>query len=241
MKTGFFRALRVHEAHTLGSQVVDAASGYDAEALSLNLTLLPIENKLNELSGLLNKLSTAQLTELVEQADEVRDRAFRALVYYLQAANMRNKSEWNAAAGSLNHLLESYGVTLYENSYNEESSKINNLLADIEESTEYGNAINQLGLNEWLAELKDAQTNFEQAQKNRLEYSANQKTDHTAADVKLQLLNAIRNFFEYVELMAKINPAPEFKELENKLNIITDKYSTSVKQRQQKKEDTMPE
>ena len=128
------------------------ASNPAIAALAANLDKAKKELKKARKNGALNTQ-----TELVVEADESRDLAFRAFLMYVKAAAIRQNEAISQAARALLKHIEKFDSKLYKLGYNAQSAELNLFIAEMEKANEY---VTGCGAAEWLSELKDSQDHF---------------------------------------------------------------------------------
>lgn len=96
-------------------------------------------------------------TELLAQADEVRDLAFRAFITYAEAAFYRQNEAFMTAAAALQQHVRKFDKGLVNLGYVAETAELDLFIAEMEKAAQYIEAINAT---EWFGELKSAQKDF---------------------------------------------------------------------------------
>ena len=217
-----FSSLRVDEYFTFGKRVLERLNSIDATALNLTGPKEKLQESINKLDEALIKSSTKDLTQLIANADSDRDESFVALCRLVEACNKRIKPEWKYPTQQLLHTIQDYGRNLQNFSYAKESSRLNNLLSDLENKEELTSAIEMIGAQEWVAELKNAQQIFEE----KIEIRGDRRACTSymnSHDACLLVRDACVALFKYLDVMNEFNPNDDFKLLESKINeIITD-------------------
>lgn len=162
-----FYLLRVDECYTFGNRIAGLLTNFDLDALQLSVLCDKFRKSLSLLDASLVKESTRSYTLKVLDTDKNRDDSFLALRYYVQASARRRNAVFREAATLLSDTITSCGWRLYNESLSKESSRLNNLISDLENKHSLKMAVTTLGLQEWFNELKQAQVEFEAAQQER--------------------------------------------------------------------------
>ncbi|WP_282015562.1 DUF6261 family protein [Marinifilum flexuosum] len=230
-----FHALHRDEYFTFGKRVKEIFTGYELEPLNLKHPYDRVVAALTNLDEAMIKNSTAALTTEVVNKDIRRDDGFVALRNYLRACEKRLKPEWQKAARLVLNEIRVYGVNLHKESYSAESARLNNLLSDFENKPELKAAITLLLLTEWVAELKQAQAEFETAEKARIDAKASTseiKTDEAC----LELRKTLEFLFQFMELNYQMTPSEEYKQIMRKINEVIAEFMSAIKARKTRNE-----
>jgi len=235
-----FYSLKRDEYYTFGYKVLDVLSGFDTETLQLKPLQGRVENAVSLLDEALVKTSTRILTLSMSESDKNRDNSFLAFRYMIVACSKRLNPAWNAAANLLIDTVKSYGWTLQNENYSTESSRLNNLIADLETKSDLKAAVALLGLNDWLVEMKQSQRDFEMAEKLRVEAKAS-KCEVKTEDGCREIRKACELLFQYINMTQELNPNEDFVRITRLLNEVIAEFNTSInirKSRNSKEEET---
>lgn len=112
---------------------------------------------LNSLKDARKNGSLNTQTELLMQADEVRDLAFRAFITYVEAVSLRQNPAYAAAGAALQQHIRKFDSRIPYLGYSAESAELNLFFAEMDKATVHLEAISAT---EWLTELKTAQEEF---------------------------------------------------------------------------------
>ncbi|WP_321514847.1 DUF6261 family protein [Marinifilum fragile] len=230
-----FYSLQRDEFYTFGKRIIGVFTGYDLETLNLKKPYDKLPLAVNMLDEAMIKNSTAALTTDVVNKDTRRDDGLVAFRNYLRACEKRLKPEWRQAARLILNAIKVYGVNLHREAYSSESARLNNLIADLENKPELKAAIALLLLTEWVAELKQAQVDFEIAEKARIDSKASTseiKTD----DACLEVRKACEFLFQYLELNNQLDPKDEYKQIMRKINEVIAEFMSAIKARKTRNE-----
>ncbi|MFA8434085.1 MAG: DUF6261 family protein [Marinifilaceae bacterium] len=225
-----FYALHRDEYFTFGKRIHGVFSGSDLDALQLTFPVNNLSNSIDMLDAALVKSSTIPLTVDVIEKDNRRDDSFLAIRFYLQACARRLKPVWRRAAELVLSTISVYGMRLHKESYSTESARLNNLITDLETKPELKEAIVTLSLTEWVAELKQAQQDFEEAEKARTVAKAS-TTDIKTEDACNALRKDCEFLFQYLQLNYQINPTNEYKQLIRLINEVISEFMTVIRSR----------
>lgn len=225
-----FHSLLRDEYFTFGKRIIGVFTGYDLETLNLKVPYDKLPLAVGMLDEAMVKKSTVALTTDVVNKDIRRDDGFMAIRNYLRACIKRLNPQWRLSAILLLNTIGVYGVNLHRETYSSETARLSNLLADIENNPELKAAVSLLLLDDWVAELKQAQTEFEVAEKARIDAKASTseiKTD----DACLEVRKACEFLFQFLELNYQLAPNEEYKQIGRKINEVIAEFMVVIKAR----------
>ncbi|TAJ13494.1 hypothetical protein DMA11_08760 [Marinilabiliaceae bacterium JC017] len=222
--------LRLDECNVLGSRIVAKVETFDVTALGLLPVVEPVKNILQKLDEGLNKGNVKIETMSVKNADGLRDDCVTGLNYYCKAYACCMDETKRMAAKRLLETIAVYGSIVREN-LSVETSKIDNLLGDIDKKPKLQEAVDVIEGQFFEEQLRQAQTNFKAAVKERV-VAKDEQSDVDNQKTVLELKDALYTLFQFVEVMQKVNPKPEFAAIIKQINIIIDETMAAVNIRQ---------
>ncbi|TAJ12737.1 hypothetical protein DMA11_11520 [Marinilabiliaceae bacterium JC017] len=230
IKSISFSQLRIDECNTLGMRVAEVVNQFNVEELGLKGMIDTIYAHLKTLQLGLSKGNVKLLTAKVKDCDINRDDASYAFKYYVKAFVYCSDEDKRVAAELLENFITQYGR--YERmNYRIETSRLRNLLKNLADEPELKEAVATISGEFFVHQLRQAQEAFEQSEEARVdERSVRPQVDNKEAVKALK--SALETLFQYLEVMQKVNPKPEFDEMINLINIIIDKTMTTVRIRQ---------
>ena len=226
-----YRLLRLAEFYTLSQRVFNVFNGVGEEEATLKSLLQQLQDGINRLDALMNRVSTNLETEAVFNADLKRDDAFLSLKWYILSLTKRNSATLREAGNLLWNTLNKYGTALHRLSYSEESARIVNFIGDLENLENAAQAVVTGNVADLVNELKAAQAAFEAVLQNRVEVKS-QVVDDNSEEACRAIRSAIEDLFQYHEVMQKINPTEQQVTRINQINTIIDETMTTVRARQ---------
>ncbi|WP_421918224.1 DUF6261 family protein [Marinifilum sp.] len=155
-----YRNLGNTETYNLIKTIVAIVSGADTEPLKFKVWLDKLSVPFKKLEVSIGLDRGSEKTELIREADDIRDSCFKAIKAYLEACKLRNNETWQNAAGVLWRIIENHGLLIHNESYSKESSLLDNLIIELDTNEEAKVAIASLQLTDWHNELKTAQQSF---------------------------------------------------------------------------------
>lgn len=225
-----FSQMRIDECNTFGMRVADTVNQFNVDELGLKGMIDTIYAQLKTLQSGLSKGNVKLLTAKVKDCDINRDDASYSFKYYVKAFVYCSDEDKRAAAELLENFILQYGR--YERmNYRIESSRVRNLLKNLEEEPELKEAVATISGDFFVRQLRQAQEAFEQSEGARVdERSFRPQVDNKEAVKALK--DGLEILFQYLEVMQKVNPKTEFEEMINLINIIIDKTMSTVHIRQ---------
>jgi hypothetical protein len=180
---------RVTEVDAACMRIIGA---YQNTSLSTDVHLAAMFSVLEplsvSLSGSINRI-TAESN--LEEKDEERDEPLRSLFYLVAGFLHHPDATIRAAAEKVNAVIERYGMGITKESYAVESSLVTSMLKDLAQP-KLQDAIALLsGCAEIIAALQLAQTAFETARIAYEEEKADDSTQQSASEIKVEVLELV--------------------------------------------------
>lgn len=214
-------------------QVAYAQSGITEDAT--------LQGFIDELTEANNALTLAidkdkALSEL-EIYDDTRDRALQDLFYYLQGMSRVPEGPAKEPANRLFTLFQKYGIGIVALSYNEESSKIDSLLADLATTESQAHIAKLPYVEQMIQSIKDAQAQFSTAHYRYVEQLRKLSNQPNASELKPQVLDILNNkLVVYLRGMLTFNPT-QYSNFAQELGIIINRSNEQVRNRKKKAEE----
>lgn len=180
---------RVSEVDATSMRIIGA---YKNTSLRTDVHLAVMFTALEPLSVSLSaSINRLKAESNLEEKDEERDEPLRSLFYLVAGFLHHPDAAIRAAAEKVNAVIERYGMGITKESYAIESSLITSMLTDLS-SPEMQEAIALLsGCAEIIAALQSAQTAFETARIAYEEEKAQESTEQTASEIKVEVLKLV--------------------------------------------------
>lgn len=165
---------------------------YEQSGITTDLTLASLFNELNTMNQkLADLIRQNQILSQLEQKDELRDEAYRALYFLIMGYLYNPNSGMKAAAQSLAALIDRDGLALLKYNYAIESAAINALLIDLDKG-EYADAIATLpGCSSLIEALRAAQLEFNTVRVAYESEISQSREELSATDLKKEVLTFI--------------------------------------------------
>ncbi|WP_299577592.1 DUF6261 family protein [uncultured Sunxiuqinia sp.] len=195
---------RATEINDVGSRIVDA---YNNTSLSSDAYLAGLMTELgNMLALLIAAIKRIKIASELEEQDELRDDAMRALYYLILGFLHHPDTAVKQAAERVFKVIEHYGLSMVDESYSSESSLIDSLLLDLEGPNLQADIAALSGCAELIAALKTAEDNFEATRLAYEEGKAAEATLQNATALKRKVAGVInKKLVIYLRAMVQVD------------------------------------
>ena len=210
--------------HTEFIELVNRAGADNLKIEPQFETYMPLYAQVDEA---LMKIMKSAYTAKIQEADKRRDKVFRGLVDKCRAAEKHFRPEAQQAAEKLKILFNTYG-NLAKRPLNEQTSGVYNLLQELE--GRFADDIRAVGVEEWVAELKDANNAFVELYRQRFDETT-ERTDIVLRKARTALDAAYRTIIERINALVIVEGEERWIDFIRSLNTVIDKYATIIKQR----------
>ena len=195
---------RVSEVDAACMRIIGA---YKNTSLSTDVHLAAMFSALEPLSDSLSaSINRITAESNLEEKDEERDEPLRSLFYLVTGFLHHPDAAIRAAAEKVNAVIERYGMGITKESYAVESSLVTSMLKDLA-SPKMQEAIALLsGCAEIIAALEVAQTAFETARIAYEEEKADDSTELSASEIKVEVLELVnKKIIVYLRAMEVVD------------------------------------
>ena len=209
--------LNNHELFTLIKSLLSIFKGLDTAALGFKVWYDKLSEALKGLEESINLEVGSGLTIKVVEADDLRDKCFKAFRTYLKACSLRNNAEWVMAADYLLRIVSKYGINLNSESYSKESALLDNLILELKNDSKAVSAMKLILADVWFQELLASQDGFIAIWQMRREEQAlkgSSKGELARKEIHKHSINLSR----YIELMHSSGQEGPFTSIINNMN-----------------------
>jgi hypothetical protein len=218
------------ELFTLIKSLLSIFTGLDTAALGLKVWHDKLEHALKNLEDAIGFEIGSSLTIKVVEADDLRDRCFKAFRTYIEACRLRNNTEWVAAADMIIRIMNKYGLNLHNESYTKESALLDNLILELKNDPKAVIALKLILAEVWFQELLASQEAFIAIWQMRREEQAlkgSSKGELARKEIHTHSINLSR----YIELMYSSGQEEPYLSIINNMNEEIIKANTIAKSR----------
>ncbi len=175
--------------------------------------------------------ATSPLTQEVLDADLRRDDAMAGIRHMTEGYARHFSRDKRAAGGRLLHAISIYGEVVAM-AYQDETAAITNLIADLDTKPELKEAIGLLELDDWTAELRHANINFNQKYAARTAAMAAADTGTNMVELRKPAINAWYALRDQIAANYKVaKGAAPWSTTVGQLNTLIDKYNATLARR----------
>ena len=132
------------------------------------------------------------------------------------------------------HWTGTFGRPLHSSSYTRQTSRMGNLINDLENNTRAAEDVATLNATEWLNTMKTAYQNFVSLNEQRLA-ELEDEPDYTTVESRKEVRAALTDLFDYADVMYKILPDGTYEQLAGEINPLIDQTMQIVRYRRSKK------
>lgn len=167
MKKIAYTILPVDGYYTFSQRFLELLKTASSETLDLVAVISPLEKIFFRFEAAYKKERKSEYTARLAAADEVRDRAYLALRYYLVACSYASVDGYSTAATTLMSIFKRLGWSMQNEGYQTESSRLGNLIAELQQD---GNAalLTTVQGTAWFERLVTAANAFETVYQQKL-------------------------------------------------------------------------
>jgi hypothetical protein len=210
----------------------DLAQAYGVKELDIEelfATFLLLYGQADKVLELIRK---SAFTEKLDDADRKRDAVFRGLTNAVKSACDHFDPAKKEAARLLQIVIDHYG-NLTRKPHDEATASINNFIQDMQAG---GNtdAVEKLGLAEWLLQLRNDNKAFDTLMHHR-DSEAAHKTKLNMATVRSETDNCYRNILDRLDALMLLNGDEKYALFVNELNVRAERYANTLARRKGKK------
>lgn len=227
----YFQKMHINEKGAFATEVAEATTPFKVSSPNLATHLQETETRLAAYRKTLEKLSTVDLSSLIEGDDDQRDNGLTNLRDYAQVCASRKNADWAHAGQLIVNTYRKVGWDMDRMPYADETNRVDTLLSMLKNEPELKQAVETMKAQEWVAEIEEGQNNIKLHSAARVDKESVQEAKNNTAQAASQLGDAIAKLFRFVESEIEFYNKAELKDLVMKLNIIIGRYVTLQKQR----------
>jgi hypothetical protein len=209
--------LNNHELFSLIKSLLSIFSGIDTATLGFKVWFDKLTQALKNLEDSINFEVGSVFTVKVVEADDLRDRCFKAFKTYLKACSLRNNDEWASAADYLLRIMSKYGLYLNTESYSKESALLDNFILELKNDPKAVSSITLVLADVWFQELLASQEAFIHVWQQRREAQA-LKGSSKGELARKEIHEHSVNLSRYIELMYSTGQEEPYLSLINNMN-----------------------
>lgn len=209
--------------------VASIFESHDAGALALEVRLKELRNCITDMSAVYNAPTAHELTPELYALDFKRNRALRGLRGTIEYQQFREEEAAVKAAKLLKNAFRQQGETVEKQPQQQKTASIQALMKELNEKPMLSNAVEALGLKEWMSTLDSINREFDRKYVAR----AGTKTQSPLLrEKKARLRKAYDELVKDLESHARVSKDnAEYISIIVKLNNLIESYGSSVQGR----------
>lgn len=211
MKKLVYSILPVDGYYTFTQRFLELLKSAVSETFDLSAVIAPLESVFLRFETAYKRERKSEYTAKLAAADEARDRAYLALRHYLVACSYASVEGYQAAADTLLSILKRLGWSMQLASYQTESSRLGNLVAELGQE-ENAALLTTVQGTAWLERLMTAADAFEAIFQQKLTAEA-ADTNTSAYRLRKVLQEQIEMSLSWLEVQQQFNPSDKLTTL----------------------------
>jgi hypothetical protein len=189
-----------------------------------------ISEDISKMNAIFKRERGSELTSALVIQDTRRDDALAGISLLLQAYSNHFDTAMRQAAQRLLDHYSSYGSKIYTKSYQQETAIINDLRQEWQNNANRAADVTTLGLDSWLTELGDANTEFDTLYTARAS-EASEAPDQTMEEARMEATVNYRTLANLLEAFVFVHPELPFEDIIANINSLTNSYNATVEKR----------
>ncbi len=223
---------RISEVGGTGENLLKA---YADTGITEDANLQTIINLLTEKNALLiTAIEKNKAYSQLEEFDQARDAAFKALYQYLEACTLLPEGITQTAALGIFPTLKKYGIGMTRLPYTEQTAQMKSLIEELAKDAITEQSSKIVHLDGMIETLKQTQTDFQQAHSDYTSQISLSKGEQSATELKSEVLQIINEkLVMYMRAMATTFPDTH-AQFAQELAVEINKTNQNIKSRSNK-------
>lgn len=224
LDTIYFSKLRNSQHMQFIQDVINVCEKYTPDTLYIRAPFDNLKNHYQQMKSVFVTAQGSTITSDLESEDMKRDSLYIGIKYTIFGYTKHFEEEKVSAATALTTHIKKYGSGIPDLEYNAETAVLNDLIEGIESDTELTADTVTLRINDWFAELKASNDEFNRLYGLRAEKES-QKTKLKLKELRNESVKLYRTMADYLHAASIMHPDPVFKKTENELNEFINKFN----------------
>lgn len=183
-----------------------------------------------KLQNAYKQTTNSDITPLLARLDDQRDQAVICLRQVSEGYSHHPQEKLQAAAQTVLACIDKYGDKLYSLNYSAETAALKNLVRDFQTVQECIDAIQALGMDTVVTEMKNANLKFEKLFVQRLEEFSQEELASTKA-MNQQTTEAYKTLVQHIDAHATLAPSEAYTSFINHINENIEHFNQLVDRR----------
>ena len=215
-------------------------SSYNPEELKVKEQFDATNNPFQELSNLFKKELGSDITIELQEIDKRRDDALNGISANLESLTYHFNEEIRSSAFELIESIDLHGSGLARLPYQSETSVISSIIRKWQLEEGKKQALQILGLEDWVTELDNANKLFDERFLARIREKA-RDPEITVASLRKETTEAFRTLLEHLDAHLLLTSNENYDKLIKELNTLTESYNLTVLERVSDNKPEIPE
>ena len=204
--------------------LIQLTTDNDPVSLKIQARLADLQTQYDAFDALYLLPKSNKISKEIFALDLRRDNALKGIMAMV-SGQTRSFIPANAAAAQLiEEQIKRYGASIYDLSYQEESTIITNIIKDWENDTNLMDALATLDLSGWMDELKDSNTQFIARYIARTkEYALD--SDENLKKIRVDFNQAYYTLLKWIESFATVDETNSYNTVVRQINALIEQYN----------------
>lgn len=227
----YFQRMHVNEKGRFADEAIGAIAPFRTSSPALAAHIQEAEARLEAFQKSLQRLSTVDISSLIKEDDDQRDRGLINLRDYAQLCSSRKNEAWAHAGLLIVNTFRKVGWQMHEAPYADETNRVDTLLSMLKNEEELKQAVATILAQDWVAEIEEGQARFKEHSSARIDKAAAEEAKSNTRQAAGELGKSIDKLFRFIESEIEFYNKTELKEVVVKINTIVGRYVAEQKQR----------
>ncbi|MEY8860822.1 DUF6261 family protein [Tenacibaculum singaporense] len=202
----------------------------DVDALALTNPTNELTTIVNRIDSLYQQVQGSSLTQEIIALDTRRDKAITGIRTLVSAYTNHFNEATISAAKALLATINTYGTDIARKSYQEQTAILDSISKDFETEPELIQAISLLDIATWVAELKNANTEFSAKYIERVGETA-ASPENNIQELRTEASLTYRKLVLHIEAHATLSENEAYPTLLNEIDVLAKQYNLVVDNR----------
>ncbi|AZJ33447.1 DUF6261 family protein [Tenacibaculum mesophilum] len=202
----------------------------DVDALALTNPTNELTTIVNRIDSLYQQVQGSTLTQEIITLDTRRDKAISGIKMILNGYENHFNEAIVSAAKALLATINAHGTNIIRKSYQEQTAILDSICKDFETEPELIQAISLLDIATWVAELKNANTEFSTKYIERVGETA-ASPENNIEELRTEATLAYRKLVLHIEAHTTLSDNEAYPTLLNEIDVLAKQYNLVVDNR----------
>ena len=201
----------------------------DPAALQLEAQVTDLANHVQSIDNLYKPFTGSDITPELVVLDARRDNAIIGIRSLAESFTSHFDAPKKMAGEEILANIEHYGSKIYLKNYVEETTIIRSIVSDFENIPKLQNSVSLLQIGDWVQEMKDANTQFQEKYEARINENSGQETSLDLQ--RVETTTSYRTLVSFINSYEVISPSENLTLLIDRINQTILQYNQIVANR----------